>query len=144
MAIILWLNDLPLWGTVLVLIGGMVLVSVVGTIVSQGLMGEQQLSLNNVIGGFKYMFLSQIYAGFIGFLLYGAYNRFDEMRSTVVEEVSILTTLDRLAHAFPNGTQDQLRRALKDYAQHVAEVEWPQLRARTADASTTAAFDTLA
>lgn len=143
MGAILWLNDLPLWASVLVLVGGSIALSIIGTAISGILFGEQQLSLNNVVGGFKYMFLSGIYAGFLGFLLFGVYNRYDKTRAAVIEEVSELTTLDRLAVAFPAATRIQLREELKEYARQVVEVEWPQLRGRSARMTAISALDTL-
>ena len=123
MAAILWLNDLPLWASILVLVGGSIALSIIGSAVSQIFFGEQELSLNNIVGGFKYLFISQVFAGFIGFLLFGAYTRFDQTRSDVISEVAQLTTLDRVAVAFPTATRIQLRDGLKEYARQVVEVE---------------------
>jgi len=63
MSAVLWLNDLPLWTAALVIIGGTIALSIIGTAVSGLFFGEQALSLNNVVGGFKYMFVAGIYAG---------------------------------------------------------------------------------
>jgi hypothetical protein len=143
MAAILWLNDLPLWASILVLIGGSIALSIIGAAVSGIFFGEQELSLNNIVGGFKYLFISQVYAGFLGFLLFGVYNRYDQTRSDVVSEVAELTTLDRLAVAFPAATRTQLREELKEYARQVVDVEWPQLRDRRARLTMISALDTL-
>jgi len=143
MSAILWLNDLPLELAAAVLVGGSIVLSLVGTAVAYSFFGAQQLNLNNIVGGFKYLFVSGIYAGFLGFLLFGVYNRYDKLRANIVEDVSELTTLDRLATAFPPGTASQLRDGLKAYARQVVEVEWPQLRSRTANPLTATALDTL-
>jgi hypothetical protein len=143
MSAILWLNDLPLWASSLVLVGGAITLSIVGTAVSGLFFGEQQLSLNNVVGGFKYLYISSVYASFLGFLLFGVYNRNDKQREDVVSEVAGLTTLDRLAVAFPAVTRTQLRDAIKEYARQVVEVEWPRLRDRSARLSMISALDTL-
>jgi hypothetical protein len=143
MPAILWLNDLPLWASVTVLVGGSIAVSIIGAAVSGIFFGEQELSLTNVVGGFKYLFISQVYAGFLGFLLFGVYDRYETMRADVVSEVAELTTLDRLAAGFADGTRIQLREALKEYAHQVIDVEWPQLRNRSARLITMPALDTL-
>jgi hypothetical protein len=143
MAAILWLNDLPLWASILVLVGGSIALSIIGTAVSGVFFGEEQLSLNNIVGGFKYVFISQVYAGFLGFLLFGAYNRYDTTRADVVTEVADLTTLDRLATAFPPATRIQLRDGLKDYARQVVDDEWPQLRNRSTRMAAVSGLDTL-
>ena len=143
MAAVLWLNDLPLWASVLFLIGGSVALSIIGTAVSELFFGEQTLSLNNVVGGFKYLAIAQVYSIFLGFLLFGVYDRFDAMRSDVVTEVCRLESLDHLAAAFPVATRDRLREELKEYARQVVEVEWPQLRHRTARPAAISALDTI-
>ena len=79
------------------------------------------------------MFVAGIYAGFLGFLLLGVYNRYDKVRAAIIDEVNGLTTLDRLAVALPAATTATLRGGLKQYAQDVVTVEWPQLRDRNAD-----------
>lgn len=143
MAAVLWLNDLPLWAGILALVGGAIALSIIGTAVSVLFFGEQELSLNNVVGGFKYLYISSIYASFLGFLLFGVYNRYDKQREDVVSEVGELTTLDRLAAAFPAATRIQLREGIKEYARQVVEVEWPQLRDRSARLTMISALDTL-
>jgi len=143
MAALLWLNDLPLWESILVLVGGAIALSIIGTAVSGLFFGEQQLSLNNIVGGFKYLYISSVYASFLGFLLFGVYNRYDRTRADVVGEVAELTTLDRLAVAFPAATRIQLRDGLKEYARQVVEVEWPQLRDRSTRTTMVSALDTL-
>ncbi|MSP49532.1 MAG: DUF4239 domain-containing protein [Alphaproteobacteria bacterium] len=143
MAVILWFNDLPLWQTGFLIAGGAMLISIVGTAVSRSFFAEQQLNLNNVVGGFQYMFLSQVFAGFIGFLLFGVYERFDRVRSDIVTEVSVLTTLDRLAVVFPERTQGQIRTSLRDYARTVIDLDWPQMQSRSGTISTVAALDDL-
>src|SRR5260221_747416 len=114
-----WLNDLPLWQSAFFLVGGSIFVSFIGTVVARAYFGEQQLELNNILGGFKYLAMSQVYGAFLGFLLLGAYQRYDTVRTNIVTEANALTTLDRLADAFPERAPDQFRVALKDYASEV-------------------------
>jgi hypothetical protein len=143
MPIILWFNDLPLLQAALLITGGAMLLSVVGMAFSRIFFDEQQLAMNNVLGGFKYMFLSQVFAGFIGFLLFGVYERLDDVRINIVTEVSALTTLDRLAGAFPEQTQRQIRTSLRDYAREVVDSDWPRMQARTGKVATTPTLDDL-
>ena len=143
MPVLLWFNDLPLWQSASILTIGASLVSLVGTVIVRILVPEPQLRLNNVFGGFKFMFLSHIYAGFIGFLLFGVYNSYDQVRATIVREANALYTLDRLAGALPEATQAQLRESLRSYAHEVIDSDWPQMRARSGDPFTTPALDDL-
>jgi hypothetical protein len=143
MTAIQWLNDLPLWQSAFLLVGGTIFVSYIGTVAARAYFGEQQLELNNILGGFKYLAMSQVYGAFLGFLLLGAYQRYDTVRTNIVTEANALTTLDRLADAFPEGARDQFRVALKDYAREVIDVEWPRMGQRKADLGTAASLDTL-
>jgi len=115
-------------------------IAVIGTLVVNAYFTAAQLAQNNLIGGFKFAFLSSVYAGFIGLLLYGVYQKYETAWDTAVEEVSVMTTLDRVAIALPLATRDVVRRDLRAYARSVAEEEWPLLAyphigsRRTADA----------
>jgi hypothetical protein len=143
MPVILWFNDLPVWQAALFLTGGAVVISLVGTAVARVMFAERDVDFINIIGGFKYMFLSQVYAGFIGFLLLGAYDVFDEVRVTMVSEANALTSLQQLAGSLPEQTRNQLRTSLNDYAREVVDVEWPQMRVRSANAGTSSSLDDL-
>lgn len=143
MEVIQWLNDLPVGMGALVTIGGGILIAVAGTLVVNFYFTPTQLIVNNIIGGFKYSFLSSVYAGFIGLLLFGVYQKYDDVRSDIILEVNALTTLDRVAAAFPKATRDQLRKELRDYARVVAEVEWPQMQVRYLTFETSPTLDDL-
>jgi hypothetical protein len=130
MSLIQWLNDLPVGTGAVLTIGGGILISVLGTLIVNFYVTPGQLVANNIIGGFKYSFLSSVYAGYIGLLLFGVYQKYDDVRADIIVEVDALTTLDRVASAFPRQTRDQIRKELRDYARAVAAVEWPQMQAR--------------
>jgi hypothetical protein len=143
MSFVLWLNDLPLWASAIVIVGSMLVLALGGMAVTRSFFEEGQLELNNFIGGFQYLFISQVLAGFLTFLLYGVYQRYDHVRTDIGIEVNALESLDRLAAGFPIGTRDALRRTLRDYAADVVKVEWPELRNRTIDVLAAAPLTTL-
>jgi Protein of unknown function (DUF4239) len=130
MGIIQWLNDLPVGTGAVLTIGGGIAITLLGTLIVNYYATPGQLVVNNIIGGFKYSFLSSVYAGYIGLLLFGVYQKYDDVRSNIIVEINALTTLDRLAGAFPKDTRDQLRKGLRDYARSVADDEWPEMQAR--------------
>jgi hypothetical protein len=130
MSLIQWLNDLPVATGAVLTIGGGITIAVVGMLIVNFYVTPGQLVVNNIIGGFKYSFLSSVYAGFIGLLLFGVYQKYDDVRSDIIVEVNALVSLDRTAAAYPKATRDQIRKELRDYARAVAAVEWPQMQAR--------------
>src|SRR6266849_4628979 len=130
MSLIQWLNDLPVATGAAITIGGGVAIAVLGTLIVNFYVTPGQLVVNNIVGGFRYSFLSAVYAGYIGLLLFGVYQKYDDVRSDIIIEVNALTTLDRIANAYPKVTRDQIRKELRDYASAVATIEWPQMQAR--------------
>jgi hypothetical protein len=143
MSFILWLNDVPVWLSAVVITGGALAISVIGAALTRNFFDEGQLQLNNFLGGFNYLFISSVFAGFFSFLLYGAYQRYDAVRTDIGTEVNALESLDRLAAGFSTGTRDAVRKTLRDYAGQVVAVEWPELQSRTIDALSAAPLGTL-
>ncbi len=128
MSIFFWLASQPFWFTALIMVGGGVFIAVAGTVVVNNVYLPTELIQNNLLGGFKFAFLSSVFAGYLGLLLYGVYQQYEQTRSIIDMEVTQLTQIDRLAVALPRTTRENVRDRLKDYARTVVEVEWPQLR----------------
>src|SRR5437868_7222082 len=143
MGLIQWLNDLPVGTGAIIVIGGGIALAIIGTLIVNAYFTPAQLVSNNIIGGFKYAFLSSVYAGYIGLLLFGVYQKYDDVRSDIIMEVNALTSLDRIAAAFPLATRDEIRQELREYSRQVAEVEWPQMRRRTLGFVASPALDTI-
>ena len=143
MGVIQWLNDLPTGMGAIVILGGGILLAWIGILIVNYYVTPSQLIANNIIGGFKYSFLSSVYAGFIGLLLYGVYQKYDDVRSDVILEVNALTSLDRVAASFPKESRDEIRKELRVYARQVAELEWPKMRRRTLTFESSPALDDL-
>jgi hypothetical protein len=143
MAVIQWLNDLPVGTGAVIVIGGGIALAIIGTLIVNAYFTPAQLVSNNIIGGFKYAFLSSVYAGYIGLLLFGVHQKYDDVRADIIVEVNALTTLDRVTAAFPKDTRDQIRKELRDYASSVAAVEWPQMQARRLGFESSPALDDL-
>src|SRR6266566_4111591 len=141
MSLIQWLNDLPVATGATITIGGGIAIAVLGTLIVNFYVTPAQLVVNNIVGGFRYSFLSAVYAGFIGLLLFGVYQKYDDVRSDVILEVNALTSLDRIAAGFPTEARNQLRKELRSYARQVAETEWPKMRRRTLTFESSPALD---
>ena len=141
MEFINWLNGLPVGVGALVTIGGGLSIAMVGSLIVNAYFTPQQLVVNNIIGGFSYSFLSSVYASFIGLLLFGVYQKYDDVRADIVVEVNALTTLDRVAAAFPAVTRNEVRKELRDYARNVAQIEWPEMRLRRLGYGSSPALD---
>jgi hypothetical protein len=143
MELFFWLATQPLWVAATMMIGGGVMISVLGTLIVNTIYLPQELIQNNLLGGFKFAFLSSVYAGYLGLLLYGVYQQYEQTRGFIDLEVTQLTQLDRMAVVLPKTTRDNIRESLKDYARTVIDVEWPQLKRGHGSPEAAAALDNL-
>ena len=74
-----------------------------GSLIVNSIYLPQELIQNNILGGFKFAFLSSIFAGYLGLLLYGVYQQYEQTRATIDLEVTQLTQLDRMAVVLSTG-----------------------------------------
>ncbi|MCC7275341.1 MAG: DUF4239 domain-containing protein [Alphaproteobacteria bacterium] len=122
-----WIASQPLWVSATLLIGAGVLLSIISAAVVNSYYTPAELQGNSLVGGFKYAFLSSVFAGYLGLLLFGAYQKYEEVRVFVDEEVDSLESMRDLASGFPMATRDVARAHIREYARSVAEDEWPLL-----------------
>ena len=128
MSMFFWLASQPLWLTATIMVGLGISMAIIGSLVVNQIYLPTELIQNNLLGGFKFAFLSSVYAGYLGLLLYGVYQQYEQTRAYIDLEVTQLTQLDRLAVALPKTTRDNIRDGLKEYARTVINVEWPELK----------------
>jgi hypothetical protein len=138
-----WLASQPLWLAATLMIGGGVLIAALGTLIVNAIYLPQELIENNLLGGFKFASLSTLYAVYLGLLLYGVNQQYEQAKAVIDLEVTQLTQLDRVAMALPRTTRDNIRESLKDYARTVIGVEWPQLKRGGGSPEAAAALDNL-
>src|SRR5260221_111891 len=94
MELFFWLATQPLWVAAAIMIGGCLLMSVAGTLIVNSIYLPPELIQINLLGGFKFAFLSSVYAGYLGLLLYGVYQQYEQTRGFIDLEVTQLTQLD--------------------------------------------------
>jgi len=128
MSMFFWLASQPLWLTATIMVGLGVSMAIIGSLVVNQIYLPAELIQNNLLGGFKFAFLSSVYAGYLGLLLYGVYQQYEQTRAYIDLEVTQLTQLDRLAVALPKTTRDNIRDGLKEYARTIINIEWPELK----------------
>lgn len=124
----LWLAQRPMWFAAILMLGLGMMASIIGTTMVYARYTTAELASNSIAGGLKYTVFASVYAGFLGLLLYGVYQKYEDVRAYADTEINALETLDQTALAFPKVTRDGLRDALKQYARKVAEVEWPRMQ----------------
>lgn len=138
-----WIADEPVWVSASLLIGGGLVLAVLSAILVQFYYTPAQLQGNSLVGGFKFAFLSSVFAGYLGLLLFGAYQKYEDVRMYVHEEVDALLSIKDLAAGFSPSTRGVVRGAIKDYARSAADDEWPILHLGTGSEATRASLNDL-
>ncbi|WP_374447467.1 hypothetical protein [Stella sp.] len=138
-----WIANEPLWLSTSLLIGGGLLLSIFAATVVHGYYTPAELQGNSLVGGFKFAFLSSVFAGYLGLLLFGAYQKYEDVRVYVDEEVDSLLSMHDLAAAFPLDTRNVVRAQIKDYVRSVVDDEWKILHLGTGHPATDSALDDL-
>ena len=87
----------------------------------------ERLKRNHEVAGVTFGVIGAFYGLLLAFVIVAAWERFDRADEKVGGEATALTSLYRLAKGFPQPLQDNLERALRDYAEHAIRVEWPAM-----------------
>lgn len=124
----LQLAQLPLTVILPLTVGAAVLVSIIGTWVTNSLYTVEQLQGNNRVGAAKFQFIAEVYAVSLGLALIGAFDHFTNAQTSVQREAATLEALSRAADAYDRPEQTtlrtQMKAAVRDYARAVVEREW--------------------
>lgn len=74
--------------------------------------------------------VATMYSIFLGFLVAGAMDRYEAIKSATEEEASALTNIFRLAKGLPDTDRVQIRKSCRDYCQAAIDEEWPLMEQR--------------
>ncbi|MGY1644428.1 DUF4239 domain-containing protein [Geodermatophilus sp. SYSU D00703] len=83
---------------------------------------------HNEVVGFIIAVVGVIYAVLLAFVVIVAWENFTSAERIVGQEASALRGIYRQSVAFPPETQDELGDLVRQYADEVIELEWPQMR----------------
>jgi len=115
------------WFWSLLLIGGTVLLSIVGTLLVRRLIGVEVLERHNEVAGFIYAVIGVVYAVLLGFAAITVWERYDRALASVEQEANDLADLYRDAETFPGDVRAQIERQIRDYVGLAVEKEWPAM-----------------
>ncbi len=120
-----WIQNLPVYLSGLLIIGGFVAVTVlIGTIVSK-LFPQQIRQEHNDLAGFILAVIGVVYAVLLAFVAVTVWERFEAAETRSFEEASSLALVYRDADDFPQ--MQEIRSALRSYVKVVATDEWPAM-----------------
>ncbi len=88
---------------------------------------QEQLIANNEVAAFKFMFVAELFAGMLAFLLVGAGSRYANAQGFVQDEAAAWRSLSQVVQEFPPAAVAPFRETLRRYADSVARTEWPAM-----------------
>jgi hypothetical protein len=104
-------------------------VSILGLYIVRRLVSVEHLKRNHEVAGFTFGVIGAFYGLLLAFVIVAAWERFDRADEKVQGEAMALVSLYRLSKAYPQPVQHNLQSAIRDYAEHAINVEWPQMDA---------------
>lgn len=123
----LWLIHRPTWQIAVILIGSGVLLSVAAVLLANHYFTREELIANNEVAAFKFMFVAELFAGLLAFLLVGAGSRYANAQAFVQDEAAAWRALVQVVREFPETLADPFEEALSRYAESVVRTEWPAM-----------------
>jgi hypothetical protein len=89
----------------------------------------ERLKQNHEVAGFTFGVIGAFYGLLLAFVIVAAWERFDRANEKVQGEAMGLASVYRLSKGFPEPLQHELQAALRGYAEHAINVEWPEMAA---------------
>src|ERR1700719_1553753 len=117
----------PTWLQVVFIIVVFSGLSILGLYSVRRLVPVERLKQNHEVAGFTFGVIGAFYGLLLAFVIVAAWERFDRADERVQGEAMALASLYRLSKGFPQPLQHNLQQAIRDYAKHAINVEWPQM-----------------
>ncbi|CAA7623923.1 conserved membrane hypothetical protein [Candidatus Terasakiella magnetica] len=127
-AAMIWLVNLPIWKGALLMIGLPVLVSIVGVLMVNAVVGSATLIENNVVGGAKIAFLAQVFCALLAFVLVDGAIRYNQARAHIQTEASALRLLVEIVEQVPGPKAAAMRSGVRHYVQAVVTHEFQTMQ----------------
>jgi len=121
----------PTWLQVSFVVGMFSGVSVLGLYTVRRLVPLERLKQNHEVAGFTFGVIGAFYGLLLAFVIVAAWERFDRATEKVEGESMALSAVYRLAKGFPDPLQHNLHEAIRGYAEHAINVEWPSMSAES-------------
>jgi hypothetical protein len=127
MDMILILNELPVWLTVLTVVGFSIVYSVSLQLLFRHWLGAEALSLNNEVAGFKFAVVGVSYAVLLAFVMVVVWEDFRSTEAAVRDEAKALVDLHQISFAMPDESSALIRSNVYEYAELIRSKEWPAM-----------------
>ncbi|MBX9701593.1 MAG: DUF4239 domain-containing protein [Acetobacteraceae bacterium] len=125
-----WLDDLPLWLSALILVGGATCLATYGPVAVRRRIELESLTTNNEVAGFKFATLGAVYAVLLAFAVFVVWETFRDAALSVTHEAGSAASIYRLAAALDQPEAGAIRGAIEHYLRSALLHDWPAM-ART-------------
>ncbi len=121
--LMIFICDLPVWAGAGLVIGTGVAISLTGMLLLRSYFLEADLVENNILGGFKYVYLAQIFASFLFFPTVEGGLKYSNSITLVGQETEALRLVDKLASQIEGPAAAELRKQVAAYARSAVDNE---------------------
>jgi hypothetical protein len=121
---VLWLVRHTTGDVALIVLGSGLLLAMGAVLLANNYYTREQLIANNEVASFKFMFVAELFAGILAFLLIGAGSRYANAVAYINEETAAWRSLSQVVRTFPPEVAEPFQVTLSRYADSVVRTEW--------------------
>jgi hypothetical protein len=114
-------------GAFIMLIVAAVVLALLGLVLVRRMVPRERLARHIDVAGYVYAVIGVIYAVILAQVVIAAWQEYQDARAVADDEANAVLNLARLAQVWPDEDRERVEVALSAYAQHVVEVEWPDM-----------------
>jgi hypothetical protein len=105
-----------------------VAVSLLGLLLVRWLLPSDRLSRHTNVAGYVYAVIGVLYAVILAQVVVAAWEEYRDARGDAAAEANAVLNLARLSEFWPESDRAAVASALADYATHVIDIEWDEMR----------------
>jgi hypothetical protein len=122
-------------GASIMIIVAAVLLALLGLVLVRRTVPRDRLARHVDVAGYVYAVIGVIYAVILAQVVIAAWQQYQDARAVADNEANAVLNLARLAQVWPDEDRERVEGALSAYAQHVVDVEWPDMARNQFDES---------
>ena len=125
-----WIYGLPNWALAILIVTTSVILAVVGLFVNRPIIGRlvHRSAVHNDIVSYIFSAVGVLYGLTLGLIAVATWQNFTAADSMVTQEASILDSLYRDLHSYPQQLRSDLEELLRVYTRQLIDIEWPAYR----------------
>jgi hypothetical protein len=112
-----------------------VAISFLGLLLVRRFVPADRLARHTDVAGYIYAVIGVLYAVILAQVVVAAWDEYRDAREGAAAEANAVLNLARLAEFWPEGDRAAVEAALTDYATHVIDIEWGDMRRGEYDSS---------